>query len=332
MDLISLLANMRKFSYILFISVLSLLSPLSGEAQADTISFVQYNLLWFPQDKDTRIDTLKGILSYLAPDLLLVDEVKSGAGADMILYDGLTEDSTHQYKMSKFQGDWGSSIVLYYNALKFQLIKQHSIAAKPRSIEMYQLLHVNQEAKGGADSTWVHIYACHLKAGNLDMKLRYESIVALAQYIEDTGYKENMIFAGDLNMYSANTEPGWKHLTDATGLNLQDPIGQVGDWHNNSDYAKYHTQSTRVTNLGNGASGGMDDRFDLVLVGEEMMRPENDITYLQGSYRAVGQDGLHFNKALIAPPKNESEPGEIIRKLYYMSDHLPVFVQFKLGH
>ena len=45
----------------------------------------------------------------------------------------------------------------------------------------------------------------------------------------------------------------------------------IGDWHANvgetdCEYASIHTQSTRVSSFGGGATAGMDDRFDWILV------------------------------------------------------------------
>ncbi|MFT5822666.1 MAG: hypothetical protein ACI8ZM_003922 [Crocinitomix sp.] len=52
--------------------------------------------------------------------------------------------------------------------------------------------------------------------------------------------------------------------------------------------------------------------------------------FIDGSYRAIGQDGLHYNDALIDPPTNTSEPSDIISALYHMSDHLPVYLEIEV--
>jgi hypothetical protein len=51
------------------------------------------------------------------------------------------------------------------------------------------------------------------------------------------------------------------------------------------------------------------------------------VTYLKDSYRAIGQDGKHFNSSIIASPTNTSVPNNVLYALYYNSDHLPVSVK-----
>ena len=48
----------------------------------DTLKVMSYNLLNFPNVSPNRIDTLKGILDYVKPDILMVCELTSAAGGD----------------------------------------------------------------------------------------------------------------------------------------------------------------------------------------------------------------------------------------------------------
>ena len=74
----------------------------------------------------------------------------------------------------------------------------------------------------------------------------------------------------------------------------------------------------------------MDDRFDMILFSDDMQTGANDAKYIPGTYRAVGQDGLRLNSSLI-DPVNNSEPTNVINALYYMSDHLPVYMEVAVG-
>lgn len=47
------------------------------------------------------------------------------------------------------------------------------------------------------------------------------------------------------------------------------------------------------------------------------------IEYVSGSYPAFGNDGMHFNDSINAPP-NTAVPPEVADALHYGSDHLPV--------
>ena len=67
----------------------------------------------------------------------------------------------------------------------------------------------------------------------------------------------------------------------------------------------------------------MDDRFDFILMADEIMFNFNHLHYMPGSYRAIGNDGLHFNQS-INQGTNADVPAQVAQALYDCSDHLPV--------
>jgi hypothetical protein len=76
--------------------------------------------------------------------------------------------------------------------------------------------------------------------------------------------------AGDLNIYDSY-EPAYQLMMSAGDAKLYDPISQPGNWHNNVSFAAIHTQSTRTEAFGGGATGGLDDRFDQILVTDDLL-------------------------------------------------------------
>jgi hypothetical protein len=70
----------------------------------------------------------------------------------------------------------------------------------------------------------------------------------------------------------------------------------------------------------------MDDRFDFSLVQEDLLNNTNNLSYKEGSYKAIGQDGQHFNQSLI-DGSNADYPADLVTALYNNSDHLPVTMQ-----
>ncbi|MCB0729365.1 MAG: T9SS type A sorting domain-containing protein, partial [Ignavibacteriae bacterium] len=68
------------------------------------------------------------------------------------------------------------------------------------------------------------------------------------------------------------------------------------------------------------------DRFDMILVSQAVI-DSGSITYLPNSYTTFGNDGNHFNGALIELP-NATVSNDIATALYYASDHLPVYADF----
>jgi hypothetical protein len=97
----------------------------------------------------------------------------------------------------------------------------------------------------------------------------------------------------------------------------------VGEWTNNGQFAQFHTQSTRSYSDECFSSGGLDDRFDFILMADEIAFSYNHLRYVQGSYHAVGNDGLHFNMS-VDQGTNNAVPAEVAEALFDGSDHLPV--------
>src|SRR5690606_30028980 len=114
------------------------------------------------------------------------------------------------------------------------------------------------------DTTFFYVYVCHLKASSGFEAQRLMEIEAFQAYLETRTNAENIIFGGDFNFYGSGIEPAWNAVLSGGIFPLVDPIDSPGDWHNNSDYAWLHTQSTRTEDVDGGAYGGMDDRFDII--------------------------------------------------------------------
>jgi hypothetical protein len=100
-------------------------------------------------------------------------------------------------------------------------------------------------------------------------------------------------------------------------------VGGVGEWTNNGQFAQFHTQSTRSYSNECFSSGGLDDRFDFILMADEIAFSYNHLRYVQGSYHAVGNDGHHFNMS-VDQGTNNAVPAEVAEALFDGSDHLPV--------
>jgi hypothetical protein len=107
-----------------------------------------------------------------------------------------------------------------------------------------------------------------------------------------------------------------------------DPLSLSGTF-NQSSFAQYHTQSPRTRSFGGGATGGMDDRFDMILISQSIS-DVNNITYINGSTVAYGNDGNHYNDSINKPP-NTAVGQQIADALHYASDHLPVLATFSFG-
>ncbi len=317
-----------KYIFILFIALSTFVS-----AQDETLSIVSYNLLNYPDGRDdcgantvvpNRADTLKKITDYLQPDIFVACEVQTQAGVDAILNNALNANGNTNYIAATFNGNGYLHNAMFYNSNKLTLKSQHVVVSSPRDIDHY-VLYMNDPNLGVFfDTTFIEVYMMHLKAGNSNSSeaLRDAQTQILMNYMANRPTDRNVFFCGDMNVYSSNDD-GYKNMTTGS-FAMKDPINTPGNWNNSSTYAAIHTQSTRTSeNLDCGSKGGLDDRFDQILVSQNVLNNSDNVQYQSGSYRAVGNDGNHFNSSLITGTNN-MYPSSVVRALYYMSDHLPV--------
>lgn len=181
-----------------------------------------------------------------------------------------------------------------------------------------------------AANLWV--YGAHLMAS--DPTGRANQTAAMRSNANILGAGAHAIFAGDFNMDS-NQEQAWLNLVTGAGAGLAvDPLNPTNvpqTWNNNSAFAGIHTQSTRTgatPDNDGGATGGMDDRFDVQLSTQPLHDGEG-LAYIPNSYRAFGNDGQHFNKAINATPTIPLGAA-VANALWDASDHLPVVADYQL--
>jgi hypothetical protein len=141
-----------------------------------------------------------------------------------------------------------------------------------------------------------------------------------------------VILGGDFNLYNSD-EPAYQLLlSEDNAIQLEDPIDMPGDWHSGSYPDKsILTQSTRTSSIfGDGAGGGLDDRFDFMLCSENMLDGSVGYQYVNNSYYSLGNNGTCYNENITDCMPNFSVPSSVMNALYYMSDHLPVIMQLQL--
>lgn len=305
--------------------VLFLLAFAKYSSAQDTTTVMFYNLLQFPNEKPNRISYLKTIVKETQPDVFMVCELSNNTGSVTILNQALNTDGVNYYQRATFWDDGSLNNMLYYNTRKYKLLEQDIIDCDPRFATVYKLLH--KDALSGGDSLISTHIVVHLKAGNSSSDIRSKERAAkeIIDYIDNETNGENIFLAGDFNIYSP-TEGAFKEFTERGKNTLNDPVEEIGEWSNTEYYAPLHTQSTRTVSFGGGSTGGLDDRFDWILISDDVVDGRNDIEYVLGSYEAFGNDGKHFNNA-INFKENTAVSEEVAAALHEMSDHLPVVMK-----
>ena len=301
----------------------------------DYVRLMHYNLLRYPSASNyaSKNANLRLIFDYLQPDIIGVNELdrtNGAANADSILNGALNINATSKYARAAHVNSTLSPIsnMLFYNSDKFGLARQEELSVPgERNPNIYYLYYDYPGLAITQDTIWLRVIQTHLKAGQTPSdSLQRITVADSIMAFMDRQDAENWVLMGDLNVYTS-VEQAYDMLINHpsnVGLQFYDPISIPGPWHNNGAYSDYHTQSTRsIVEADGGSSGGMDDRFDFILMTDNLISGTDSAKYRSGSYQAIGQDGLRFNQT-INFPTNTVVPDSIADALYQFSDHLPV--------
>ena len=309
----------------------------------DTLTVMQYNLLYYgnynsgfadcyetnnnTQRKDECIRT---IVNYVKPDIITVCEF----GATQQLQDAFLRHNLNINGVDYWQSDniinyAGEDIInhIFFDSHKLGLSKHIALRTKPRDTDFYEL-YLKTPSLAAGDTIKLICIVAHPKAGQGYEASRRALMQVVMDYLNQHYPHDNALIMGDFNMYGAS-ESGYRLLTQTYSnpdICFVDPVatlGGVGEWNNNSLFAPFHTQSTRSYSDECFSPGGLDDRFDFILIADEIAFSYNHMRYVRDSYHAVGNDGRHFNMS-VNQGSNTAVPTEVAEALFDGSDHLPV--------
>jgi endonuclease/exonuclease/phosphatase family metal-dependent hydrolase len=293
--------------------------------RADALRIVTYNILNYNADT-LREGHYRTILREIGPDVLVVQEILSQAAVDRFASQVLNhpDGPAGTYAAATFVNGPDTDNALFYrtSAVSFAAGDHLVISTALRNIDRWRL-HLVGYSSSGAD---LYVYSCHLKAsqGSTNEQKRLAEAALMRQDAEALPAGSHFIYAGDYNVYRSS-EPAYQQLitigVDPDGQGF-DPIDSPGNWHVNPAFAAIHTQSPRTAQFGGGSNGGMDDRFDIMLQSASLDDAQQ-MSYVPGTYSAFGQDGAHFDVAIIDPPVIP-EGAAMATALHEASDHLPV--------
>ena len=340
--------------YLLIIILLSLPWVVISAKAQDTITVMQYNLLEYgnyqsgfadcyetnnnTQHKDECIRT---ILDYVKPNIFTVCEF----GATQALLTDFLRHNLNINGADYWQSDniinyAGSNIInhIFFDSRKFGLRKHIALRTNPRDTDVYEL-YLKTPTLAAGDTIKLVCIVAHPKAGMGYESNRRALMQVAMDHVNQYYPNDNVLIMGDFNMYGAS-ESGYRLLTQTYSnpdICFMDPLanlGGVGEWSNSNQFTAFHTQSTRSYSEECFSGGGLDDRFDFILMADEIAFSYNHLRYVQGSYYAVGNDGRHFNQS-VNQGNNSAVPATVAEALFDASDHLPVTmkiaVDVKLG-
>lgn len=327
----------------LLLTIISLSTSLFAQ---DTIRMMQYNLMYYTDNSGIsdcnpttnnlagKDENIKTIFQYVKPDVFCVCEMGSSMTyVNRLLNNAINVDGIDYYRNGPLTNYSGGSIanMIYYDSRKLTLYDNYYITTSYRDINGYKMYYNSTDLEHG-DTVFVTFWIMHLKAGSSESNAaaRYVQTQRLMSRLVAMGGPDNYVVSGDFNVYGAS-ESCYQELVNYSNsfYRFYDPIDRPGEWNNNGQFADIHTQSTHSESSSCFSSGGLDDRFDIILVSPYVNYGSQRVKVLPETYHALGQDGNRFNKSIVYPTNN-SIPNAVAQALYNQSDHLPVITDFAI--
>lgn len=305
------------------------ISLVFAAAPAPAVRVCTYNVLNFPGTTGaSRVDDFRMVLEEVDADVLVVQEMLSLAGVNQFLNDALNYSVPGLYAAGPFVDGPDTDNALFYKPSVVELVSHSEISTALRNISEYVMRPVGYTST----ESQFRVYSFHLKAGSTtdDLTKRLAEATILRNHLNDLPAGTCFMLGGDYNI-RASTESAYQKLVGSEADNdgrSRDPINRPGTWHDNAAYADIHTQSPRTLSFGGGATGGMDDRFDQLLISYPLADGEG-MDFVPGSHVAFGNDGLHLNMAINAGT-NYAVSAAMADALHEAADHLPLYADFQL--
>ena len=307
--------------YIRTIAIWIFLAGISFSQNQYTL--MSYNLLNYP-DPDTTVRNpyFRTTIAATVPDILVCEEMTSQSGVNGFLNRVLIPVYSG-YAAGTFIDGPDTDSEIFFKSDYFTFISNTAIPTELRNIYEFKLVE-------NASGDTLRIYSVHLKAseGTSNEQQRLAEVNVLRSVTDALPQGSFFLVVGDFNFYGSS-EPAYSALLNQSSPGyFIDVFNLSGVW-NDAAYAPYHTQSTRTRSFGGGATGGLDDRFDMILMSQSVIDPDG-MSYVQDSYISYGNDGNHYNDSINMPP-NAAVGQEIANALHYSSDHLPVIATFQFN-
>ncbi len=302
---------------------------------AHAIRIATWNVLQYPQASlAARQPYFRTVIAALDPDLLVCQELDSGAGKDSFLVNVLGVVEPGQWSGQWIDVNSGEGMAVFWKPAKVTAFNFTGVTTSgPRLVALFGLRIV-----GYPTSVFFRIYSMHFKAGNpttspSDSSRRRLECTDLRNTLNLLPANTQFLLLGDSNFYG-DWEGGYQRLTESQADNdgrLYDPLTMPGTWNSNSLYKNYDTQCPCFSACidPNFSGGGLDDRFDLILPSYAMTDGAG-FDMVPGSTVAFGNDGAHFNNDINADGFNFAVGYTVATALRNASDHIPVTIDVQV--
>lgn len=310
---------------LLFIGVSADVSGGGGGFRLMTWNLLNWpNTLSIATDTTQRCPYFRTVVQHALPSIVVTQENQSTSGTTIFLNQVMNANGNYYRQGAFISGPDSNNGIFFLDSL-FRFVSNRPIETTLRDISEFTLVY-----RPTGDT--IRIYSVHLKAstGSSNEQQRASEVDSLRKVTNSLAPGTDFIVCGDFNIYG-DYESAYQKLIRNDPWNdghFIDPYSMTGVW-NNASYSFYHTQSTRFSQVGGGASGGMNDRFDMILYSSAASQ-SGGLMYVPGTCLAVGNDGQHYRQSINAGTNN-AVSAQVADALYGASDHLPVIADFEIG-
>jgi hypothetical protein len=340
-------ASPRGLGFVFLVATCLAAFSLLPAAPAHALKVATWNLLDYddslnPSSVTPRQPYYRTVMAAMDPDIIIVQELMTPSAADSFLNNVLNVVEPGQWVRGPFiqSSPAPTQSCAYWKSAKVNVTNSISVSVNGTRNVLLCIVKPNGYL---TNPGWFRLYSMHLKAGNTpaDSTTRKTECTNLRTAINNlVSQGPNFILGGDTNFY-AGYEPGYIALTQSLG-GTNGNNGRCFDlygaqmagmtWNTNDSFAAYDTQcpclNCPVYTSFSFSGGGMDDRFDIFFTSYSLADNQG---VDRVDYYAFGQDGLHFNGDINAPPTNAAVGQTVADALWNASDHLPVVTVIQLA-
>lgn len=342
------------------LSILSAGHP-DAKATTDTVRVMAYNVLYYGNGCQGPTANFHGylatILRYVNADVISLEKVSSArltpddsygtapyGFADSILKYAFEQAYPGRYAYCTVTNEAkaNNTSLLFYDKSKLGFSEIVATYVNGTDYNTYKLFHV----KKANDTSFLYVTCNHTKSGDDFDDVRTLQVTgamnSLRHHFRRLG---SHLFLGDFNARSSD-EGFYQVLTAGkdTDFLFYDPpfypdqkLKYPCNWDHDAWYASYFTTSTRESaGIPNscGSAGGAKNWYDHIFISRPLTESTNDVQYVHGSYRTIGNDGQRFKVSInnANVHQNQSAPADVINALYRMSNKYPVMADLVIDN
>ena len=327
-------------------------SVLFAGAATAQLRVAAWNITNYPGSFGPRTEALKTAIyaefegRSFAPDVIMTQEFLNAGGVVAFLdILNTAPNSPGDWAAAPFIDGPDTDSAFFYRTTKVDflgvtVVSQGGVNPNhPRNVQRYDVRIKGYDAPAAV----LACYSTHMKAGNTatDRARRMVEAQVIRGDAQNLPEGWHFVLGGDFNI-PTSSQDAYQFLITSQANNdgrFFDPINTPGSWQNNFNFRFVHTQDP----IG---PGGMDDRYDQILVSETLIDnrglhyigdasiPYSATTWNDPnhSYRAWGNDGTSFDTTLTVAGNTMVGPA-IAQALIVASanaGHLPVFLDMRV--